>query len=98
MLAKVVVILIFTAEALQIVHLDFLVTLATGVIAYLPMLFAALFILGIGLYLGQLIERVLQNIVKHNNSRTLGSYSEIYDLRHYCVHGVRSTRCCPFHC
>ena len=98
MLAKVVVILIFTAEALQIVHLDFLVTLATGVIAYLPMLFAALFILGIGLYLGQLIERVLQNIVKNNNSRTLASYSEIYDFCHYCVHGVRSTRCCPFHC
>ena len=98
MLAKVVVILIFTAEALQIVHLDFLVTLATGVIAYLPMLFAALFILGIGLYLGQLIERVLQNIVKHNYSRTLASYSKIYDFCHYCVHGVRSTGCCPFHC
>ena len=76
MLAKVVVILIFTAEALQIVHLDFLVTLATGVIAYLPMLFAALFILGIGLYLGQLIERVLQNIVKHNNSRTLAAIAK----------------------
>ena len=76
MLAKVVVILIFTAEALQIVHLDFLVTLATGVIAYLPMLFAALFILGIGLYLGQLIERVLQNIVKNNNSRTLAAIAK----------------------
>ena len=40
------------------------------------MLFAALFILGIGLYLGQLIERVLPNIVKHNNSRTLGAIAK----------------------
>ena len=71
LLAKIVVVLLFTVEALQIVHLDFLVTLATGVIAYLPMLLAALIILGIGLYLGHLIERVLQNIVKHSYSRTL---------------------------
>ena len=35
-----------------------------------------LFILGIGLYLGQLIERVLQNIVKHNNSRTLAAIAK----------------------
>ena len=98
LLAKIVIVLLFTVEALQIVHLDFLVTLATGVIAYLPMLFAALFILGIGLYLGQLIERVLQNMVKHNYSRTLASYSKIYDFCHYCVYGIRSTRCCPFHC
>jgi hypothetical protein len=76
LLAKIVVVLLFTVEALQIVHLDFLVTLATGVIAYLPMLLAAIFILGIGLYLGHLIERVLQNIVKHNYSRTLAAIAK----------------------
>ncbi len=76
MIAKVVVILLFTAEALQIVHLDFFVTLATGVIAYLPMLFAALFILGIGLYLGQLIQRILQNMIKHNYSRSLAAIAK----------------------
>jgi hypothetical protein len=62
LLAKIVVVLLFTVEALQIVHLDFLITLATGVIAYLPMLLAALIILGIGLYLGHLIERVSQKL------------------------------------
>ena len=76
MLAKIVVVLLFTVEALQIVHLDFLVTLATGVIAYLPMLFAALIILGIGLYLGHLVERILQNIVKNNYSRTLAAVAK----------------------
>jgi hypothetical protein len=71
LLAKIVVVLLFTVEALQIVHLNFLVTLATGVIAYLPMLFAALVILGIGLYVGHLVERILQNVLKQTYSRTL---------------------------
>ncbi|MEY2194147.1 mechanosensitive ion channel [Neobacillus sp. BF23-41] len=73
MLAKIVIVLLFTVEALQIVHLEFLVTLATGVIAYLPMLFAALVILGVGLYLGHLVERILQNILKNSYSRTLAA-------------------------
>ena len=76
LLAKVVVILIFTVEALQIVHLDSLVTLGSGVIAYLPRLIAALLIVGIGLYLGHFIQRVLQNIVKHNYSRTLAAIAK----------------------
>lgn len=76
MLAKIVVVLLFTVEALQIVGLDFLVTLATGVIAYLPMLFAALVILGIGLYVGNLVERILQNILKQNYSRTLAAIAK----------------------
>ncbi len=73
MLAKIVIVLLFTVEALQIVHLEFLVTLATGVIAYLPMLLAALVILGVGLYLGHLVERILQNILKNSYSRTLAA-------------------------
>ncbi|MEH7111114.1 mechanosensitive ion channel [Neobacillus niacini] len=70
-LAKIIIVLLFTVEALQIVQLDFLVTLATGVIAYLPMLLTAILILGIGLYVGQFVERILQTIVQHNYSRML---------------------------
>ncbi|MFF2447221.1 mechanosensitive ion channel [Neobacillus sp. NPDC058068] len=76
LLAKIVVVILFTAEALQIVHLNFLVTLATGVIAYLPMLIAALVILGVGLYLGYLVERVLQNVLKQRYSRTLAAVAK----------------------
>ncbi|PLS07971.1 mechanosensitive ion channel [Neobacillus cucumis] len=76
LLVKIVVVLLFAVEALQIVHLDFLVTLATGVIAYLPMLLAAILILGVGLYLGHLIERVLQNVIKNNYSRTLAAIAK----------------------
>lgn len=76
LLAKIVVILLFTVEALQIVQLEFLVVLGTGVISYLPMLFAALIILGIGLYLGNLVERILQNILKNSYSNTLAAVAK----------------------
>jgi len=76
LVAKVIVILLFTAEALQIVHLSFFVTLATGVIAYLPMVLAALVILGIGLYLGHFVESVLQNVLKQRYSRTLAAVAK----------------------
>jgi hypothetical protein len=76
LLAKIVVILLFTVEALQIVQLEFLVVLGTGVISYLPMLFAALIILGIGLYLGNLVQRILQNILKTSYSKTLAAVAK----------------------
>jgi len=76
LVAKVIVILLFTAEALQIVHLSFFVTLATGVIAYLPMVLAALVILGIGLYLGHFVESVLQNVLKQRYSRPLAAVAK----------------------
>ncbi|MDQ6595143.1 mechanosensitive ion channel [Bacillus salipaludis] len=76
LLVKIIVVLLFTAEALQIVHLNFLVTLASGVIAYLPMLLAAMVILGVGLYLGQLVGRVLQNVLQHRYARTLAAVAK----------------------
>lgn len=68
---KIVIVLLFTVEALQLVGLDFLVTLASAVLAYLPMLFAALVILGVGLYVGNLAERIVKNVVKKSYARTL---------------------------
>lgn len=75
-LAKIVVVLLFTVESLQIIHLDFLVTLATGIIAYLPMILTAVLILGIGLYVGQFVQRVVQNIVSHQQAGALASIAK----------------------
>ncbi|MBY8912674.1 mechanosensitive ion channel [Bacillus sp. YC2] len=63
-IAQIIIILLFTAEALQIVHLEFLVVIATGIIAYLPNVLAAVFIVGIGLLAGQLVKRLLASIIK----------------------------------
>jgi Conserved TM helix len=76
LLVKIVVVLLFTAEALQIVKLDFLVTIATGIISYLPMLLTGIIILGIGLYVGNLVERILQNLLKLKFSHTLAAVAK----------------------
>lgn len=61
-LAQIVVILLFAVEALQVLRLQALVTLAIGLIAYLPSLFAAIAILAIGLFLGQLVQKLLSGV------------------------------------
>ena len=61
-IAQVFVVLLFVAEALNVVKLDFFVDLARGVIAYIPHVVAALVILGIGLWLGGLVKKVLSRV------------------------------------
>ncbi|WP_425286542.1 mechanosensitive ion channel [Bacillus amyloliquefaciens] len=71
MIAQIIIVLLFTAEALQLVHLEFLVVIATGIIAYLPNVLAAVFILGIGLLAGQLVSRLLVGMLSGKEFRFL---------------------------
>ncbi|WP_414627006.1 mechanosensitive ion channel [Bacillus amyloliquefaciens] len=71
MIAQIILVLLFTAEALQLVHLEFLVVIATGIIAYLPNVLAAVFILGIGLLAGQLVSRLLVGMLSGKEFRFL---------------------------
>ena len=57
-----VVILLFV-EALQVVNLNFMVTLATGIFAYLPMVLAAVVILAVGFCLANLAERFVGSVM-----------------------------------
>lgn len=61
---QIIVILLFVVEALQVVNLYFMVTLATGVFAYLPMVLAAIVILAVGFWLATLAERFVGSIMK----------------------------------
>ena len=63
-IVQVVIILLFVVEALQIVNLYFMVTLATSVFAYLPMVLAALVILAVGFWLANLAERFVGSVMK----------------------------------
>lgn len=76
MIAQIIVILLFTAEALQIVQLHFLVEIATGIIAYLPNVLVAVFILGIGLYAGELVRKVLASIIKGQEFKSLAAIAK----------------------
>jgi hypothetical protein len=62
-IVQVVVILLFTVEALQILNLHFMVTLATGIFAYLPMVLAAIVILAVGFWLASLAERFVGSVM-----------------------------------
>ncbi|MFS0574640.1 mechanosensitive ion channel [Sporosarcina sp. 179-K 3D1 HS] len=62
-IAQIIIILLFVVEALQILNMHFMVTLATAVFAYLPMVIAAVVILAIGFWLANLAERFVGSIM-----------------------------------
>ncbi|MGY4691759.1 mechanosensitive ion channel [Salibacterium sp. K-3] len=61
---QIVVIFLFTVEALQVVQLEFLVDLASGIVSYLPSVFAAVIILGFGLWLADAAYRFVKSTVR----------------------------------
>ncbi|MBT2681279.1 mechanosensitive ion channel [Bacillus sp. ISL-35] len=75
-IVQVIVVLLFVAEALNVVKLDFFVDLARGVIAYLPHVIAAIVILGVGLWLGGLVKRVLSSILQGDSSNVLATVAK----------------------
>ncbi|WP_416729448.1 mechanosensitive ion channel [Fictibacillus sp. JL2B1089] len=69
--AQVVVVLLFTIEALQLVKLESLVNILSVVLAYIPMVLTAVLILGIGFYAGDLVKRVVQSMIKQQTEGKL---------------------------
>lgn len=61
--AQTLIILLFVVEALQIVKLQVLVVLTTAIIAYIPNLLVAVIIIGLGLFLGNFVQRLLSSMV-----------------------------------
>lgn len=60
---QVMLIFLFVVEALDVVNLSFMVTLATGIFAYLPMVVVAIIILAIGYWLATLAERFIGSVM-----------------------------------
>ncbi|WP_144509676.1 mechanosensitive ion channel [Bacillus sp. FJAT-22090] len=60
---QVVIILLFVVEALQLLELEFMVTLATSIFAYLPAVFAAIVILAIGFWLSNIVEKLVGSVM-----------------------------------
>ncbi|WP_316572744.1 mechanosensitive ion channel [Neobacillus sp. YIM B06451] len=74
--AQVLIVLLFTVEALNLVGLNFLVTLATGIIAYLPNVLAAVIILMAGLWIGNFVKKVLSSILHGPHDGFLSSVAK----------------------
>lgn len=66
-IAQVVIVLLFVAEALQVVGLAFMVGLVSGIFAYLPAVLAALVILAVGFWLANLAENFVGNVFKDSS-------------------------------
>lgn len=69
--AQIVVVLLFTIEALQLVNLESLVSILSVVLAYIPMVLTAVLVLGIGFYAGDLVKRVVMSMVKQETEGKL---------------------------
>ncbi len=65
--AQVLIVLLFTVEALQLLSLAFMVTLATAVFAYIPAVIAALIILAAGFWLANLAEDFIGSVFKKSS-------------------------------
>ncbi|QCR31130.1 mechanosensitive ion channel [Lysinibacillus sp. SGAir0095] len=76
-IAEVIIVLLFVVQALNILGLEFMVTLATGVIAYLPHVIAALVILGVGLWLGSLVKKLLSTVLQGPHYRFLANVAQV---------------------
>ncbi|MFJ8064677.1 mechanosensitive ion channel [Psychrobacillus sp. NPDC096426] len=66
-IVQVVIILLFVVEALQLLELNFMVILATGIFAYLPSVFAAIVILAVGFWLANMVEKLVGSLMKHSS-------------------------------
>lgn len=64
---QVVIILLFVVEALQLLELEFMVTLATAIFAYLPSVIAAIIILAVGFWLAKMAEQLVGSVMSHSS-------------------------------
>lgn len=76
-IAEVIIVLLFVVQALNILNLDFLVILATGIIAYLPHVIAALVILGVGLWLGRFVKKLLSTVLQGPHYKFLANVAQV---------------------
>lgn len=75
-IVQVVIILLFAVEALQIVKLQVLVTMLSGLLAYLPNVLVAIIIVGAGLFIGNWAARILSSIVVKSQYKILVSIAK----------------------
>ncbi|WP_237664970.1 mechanosensitive ion channel [Sutcliffiella horikoshii] len=71
---KVLIILFFTVEALNVLNLDVLNNIGNAIILYLPMVISALIILGLALFGGNLLQKVLKKYTNSSFTAALVKY------------------------
>lgn len=75
-IAQILVVFLLAVQALNLLGLEFLVTLSTAVVAYLPQVIAAVVIIGVGLWLGVLVKNTLGGLLHGPAFRLLPSVAK----------------------
>lgn len=75
-IAQIIVVVLFVSQAFNVLGLEFFVSFASGIVAYIPHLLAALIILGVGMYIANLAHHVLSTIIGGPNKRVLASVAK----------------------
>lgn len=75
-IVQVLIVFFLTVQALYVVKLDFLVTIASGITAYLPDVLAAVLILGIALIIANIVEKVLVNVLSGPVAHALAGFAK----------------------
>src|SRR5690625_4111964 len=73
---QVLIVFFLTVQALYLVKLDFLVGIATAITAYLPHVLVAVLILGIALIVGNILEKVLLNLLSGPAIKLLAGFAK----------------------
>ncbi|PPA69850.1 mechanosensitive ion channel [Jeotgalibacillus proteolyticus] len=75
-IVQAVVVILFIVEAFQIAGLDFLVSLGTAVLAFLPSVITAVVILALGIILGNIVKRILESLFSGSELSVLSSVAK----------------------
>lgn len=75
-IVEVIIVILFVGEALQVLNLTFFVGLVAAIIAYLPHVIAAILILAVAFYFGNLVERIVASVLNGALSTFLAKLSK----------------------
>lgn len=76
-IVQVLIVFFMTIQALHVLELNFLVSIAGAITAYLPMVLAAVLTLGVALILANITEKILKNVLTGPASRTLALFAKV---------------------
>lgn len=75
-IVQILIVFLLAVQALNILGLEFLVGLSTAVVAYLPQVFAAIVIIGVGIWLGYLVQKLLSSLLQGAHFKLLPSIAK----------------------
>ncbi|WP_067725652.1 mechanosensitive ion channel [Oceanobacillus damuensis] len=75
-IVQILIVFFLTVQALNLVQLDFLVGIATAITAYIPHVLAAVLILGAAILLGNIVQKLLKNILDGPASNALAGFAK----------------------